>query len=298
MLLYLIRNEINRLSESSNGYRKEKEENMSTIMSYIKEIITAFKKDNIPILAAAQAYYYLLSIVPLLITCFAILPYLNLEPTEVMRFAEDILPNEIASVLEDNIINIIDTPKNGLLTIGILGTLWSASSGINAFLKSINEAYEIDETRSFIKLRLTALLLTIGLIISFIIALLLPVFGDVILQMVTSIFPMEASFIIILQLVKWIISVLVIAGVLLILYRFAPNKQLPFKHIVPGALTASLLWLLISMGFSFYVAHFGNYSATYGSLGGLIVLMIWFFLTGMILMIGAEVNVLYHKKHR
>ncbi|WP_253291510.1 YihY/virulence factor BrkB family protein [Virgibacillus proomii] len=84
------------------------------------------------------------------------------------------------------------------------------------------------------------------------------------------------------QVLRWLISFIILTGFLLILYRFAPNKQLPFNHIFPEAITASMLWQFISFGFSFYISNFGNYSATYGSLGGIIILLIWFFLTGII----------------
>lgn len=149
---------------------------MRTIIHYIKALLDEFKKDNVPILAAAQAYYYLLAIIPLLIVCFAIIPYLNMDPTEVMSFLARVLPDEIADLLEENIISLIETPKGGLLTFGIIGTLWSASNGIKAFMKATNEAYGVDETRSFIKSNATALGLTIAMILSFAIALLLPVF--------------------------------------------------------------------------------------------------------------------------
>jgi len=269
---------------------------MSTIINYIKDLIGEFKKDDIPLLAASQAYYYLLAVFPLLIVCFAIIPYFKIDPADATGFLEDILPGEMVSIFEENIISLIETPQGGLLTIGAIGALWSASSGINAFIKAVNEAYEIDETRSFITVRLIALALTISLIISFIVAILLPVFGNVILTYIGNLFGLSGSSVILLQISRWAISIIVITSLLLLLYRFAPNKKLPFNHIFPGALTASILWLLISLGFSFYVGNFGNYSATYGSLGGIIILMMWFFLTGLILMIGAEINVIHHRR--
>lgn len=269
---------------------------MSTIITYIKDLLREFKKDDIPLLAASQAYYYLLAVFPLLIFGFAIIPYFHINPNDATDFLEQLLPGDMVAILEDNIINLIETPQGGLLTIGAIGALWSASSGLNAFIKAINEAYEIEETRSFIKVRLTALLLTLGLIISFIVAIVLPVFGNIILGYVQAILGLSISSVIVLQIGRWIISIIVITALLLLLYRFAPNKQLPFSHILPGALTASILWLLISLGFSFYIGNFGNYSVTYGSLGGIIILMIWFFLTGLILMIGAEINVIHHRR--
>ena len=271
---------------------------MTILIKYIKEFMAEYKKDNVPLLAAAQAYYYLLAIVPLLIVCFAIIPYLNMDPAEVMTFLEKVLPGEMVTIFEENIINLVQTPKGGLLTFGIIGALWSASNGIQAFMKATNEAYGVDETRSFIKVRLLALVLTIGMVVAFAVALILPVFGSTILGFFKSLLGISASLTIILQISRWVISIILISVILLLLYRLAPNKKLPWKHTIPGAITASVLWLFISLGFSFYVSNFGSYSATYGSLGGIIILMIWFFLTGMILMIGAEINVLYHRKQQ
>jgi len=269
---------------------------MSTVIEYIKALLNEYKKDNIPILAAAQAYYYLLSIVPLFIVCFAIIPYFHMDPNAVMLFLEGVLPSGIAEVFEEQIVHLIQTPKGGLLTVGIIGALWSASNGVNAFIKATNEAYEVDETRSFIKVKIIALSLTVGVIVSFAVALLLPIFGSVILNLLKDLFQIDTSIVFALQLIRWIVSILVITLILLVLYRFAPNKKLPIKHILPGALSASILWLTISLAFSFYVSNFGSYSATYGSLGGIIILMIWFYLTGFILMIGAEINVIHHRK--
>lgn len=269
---------------------------MSAFLGFAKEVMGQFKKDNVTLLAASQAYYYMLSIVPLLVVAFAIIPYLNISPQEAMNFIYSALPSEMASLLRENIVSIVEDRKGGLLTIGIIGALWSASNGINAFIKASNEAYEVDETRNFLIVRGIALILTIGMVLSLIVAILLPVMGSAIINFLESFFGINDKLLSYLQFGRWIIAIVVITGILLVLYRFAPNKKLPFKHTLPGAITASTMWLLISLVFSFYISHFGNYSATYGSLGGIIILMIWFFLTGLILMIGAEVNAIYHRR--
>lgn len=268
---------------------------MKTIKIYIKQLMEKFSEHNVTLLAAGQAYYYLLSVFPLLIVAFAIIPYLNLDPNEIMNTVEKSLPSGMAEVFEDNIVSLIETPQGGLLTIGVIGALWSASNGVNAFIKSVNSAYDVEETRSFITVRLMALGLTVGLIIALGIAILLPVFGNIIVKYLDMILVLGSSKTILLQLLRWTISIIVLTGILLMFYRFAPNTELPFKSTLPGALVASVAWLLISFGFSFYIDNFGNYSATYGSLGGIIILMMWFFLTGLILMVGALINVIYHQ---
>lgn len=266
------------------------------IKSYVQTFITKFKDDDVPLLAASLAYYFLLSVFPLLVVAFAIIPYFNISSQDAIQFISSILPEELANTFQDNIVSLVETPRGGLLTIGILGTLWSASNGINAFIKVSNESYEVEETRSFIKTRAIAFGLTIAMIFAVITAIILPVFGDVILTMIMSVVGINASVEWILQISRFAISIAVITLLLLTLYHFAPNATLPVKHIIPGTLTASILWLIISFGFSIYVSNFGNYSNMYGSLGGVIILMIWFFLTGMILLIGGIINVMYHQK--
>lgn len=271
---------------------------MKTIKNYIKQLMEKFSEHNVTLLAAGQAYYYLLSIFPLLIVAFAIIPYLNLDVNQVMDTVEKSLPSGMAEIFEDNIVSLIETPKGGLLTIGIIGALWSASNGVNAFIKSANSAYGVEETRSFIVVRAMALGLTIGLIIALGVAITLPIFGNTIVKYLDMILSLGSSKTILIQILRWAISIIVLTGILLMFYRFAPNKNLPVKDTLPGALVASIAWLLISFGFSFYIDNFGNYSATYGSLGGIIILMMWFFLTGIILMVGALINVIYQQNQQ
>lgn len=269
---------------------------MSKFMSYAKAVGGEIKKDKATTLAAAQAYYYLLAIVPLLILLLSILPYLQIDPDKAMEFIAGIMPGEVARTFEDTIVSVVTTPSGGLLTFGILGTLWSASNAMNAFIEATNEAYDVEETRSFIKKKATAIVLTLFMLIAVIIALVLPIFGGAIIDAISSFLQLPEETEIIFQVLRWVISIAVMSIVLAFLYKFAPNKQFPFKEVLIGAVIATVLWQVVSLGFSIYVANFGSYSATYGSLGGLIVLMLWFFLTGLILVIGAEINAVIHKR--
>lgn len=269
---------------------------MDKLKNYMAVFMEKFKEDNITLLAAGLAYYFLLAIFPLLIVGFTIIPYFNLSANEAVDFISGMLPQEIASLLEENIVSLVETPRGGLLTVGIIGALWSASNGINAFIKSSNEAYDVEESRSFIVVRLLSLGLTLGMIVSVVVAMFLPIFGDVILNFITSVTGISYGMEILFQISRWVISFIILTSFIMLLYRFTPNKSIPFKHIIPGSILASSLWLIISFGFSIYVSNFGNYSATYGSLGGVIILMIWFYLTGLILLIGEVVTILYHRK--
>ncbi|WP_018923689.1 YihY/virulence factor BrkB family protein [Salsuginibacillus kocurii] len=269
---------------------------MSKMIAYGKALGKEFSNDNVPLLAAAQAYYYLLSIVPMLILILSILPYLNIDPDWAMAVMVSILPAETAAVFEEQIINVITTERGGLLTAGIIGTIWSASNGMNAFIKAQNEAYNVEESRPFIKARLVSIGLTLGMISAIIIAFILPIFGDIIIHFINSLVSLPAQTELLFRVLRWTVSILIIAAILTALYHFAPNIKLPFRTALPGALFATISWLVASYGFSLYVSNFGNYSETYGSLGGIIVLMLWFFLTGIILVVGAEINAVIYRK--
>lgn len=270
---------------------------LKSLFAFGKELNQEIKEDRATGLAAEQAYYYMLSLFPLLILLLSILPYLQIEPQKAIEFINNFLPSESTEVLEENIVTIVSERNGGLLTVGILGTIWSASNGMNAFIHAMNIAFDVEETRNFIKARIISIVLTLVLIFAFIVVLVLPVFGSTIINMIEYVVPLSESFESLINLLRWVVALAVLVIVLTTLYRFAPNKQYPFKQVIPGAVSATIIWLAISLGFSFYVSNFGNYSATYGSLGGVIILMLWLYLTGLTLVIGGEINALFHKRY-
>lgn len=255
-------------------------------------------KDNAAGLAAQQAFYYLLSIFPLLILFLSLLPYFNIDADRAVTLLYQFVPAEAASLFQDTIEETINSSSNGLLTLGIIGTIWTASNGLNAFIKAVNGAYDVPETRSFLKVRLLSVGLTFGLMLSVIIALLLPVFGSLILSSVQSFIYVPEDTVFLVQLLRWLITISITSVILAMLYHLAPNNNMPFWSVLPGAMTATLLWQVISLGFSFYVNNFANYASTYGSLGGVIVLMLWLFLVGLILVIGGEINALVYRRRQ
>ncbi|RKD69427.1 membrane protein [Sinobaca qinghaiensis] len=269
---------------------------MKKLKAFFSDFMKEFKKDDVPLLAAAQAYYYILSIFPMLLFALTILPFLNLNPDTVITVLGDVAPADAVSLFEENITTLVQEPQGILSAVSLLVALWSASNGVNAFIKSSNQAYDVEESRSFIKVRLIALGLTISLVLALIVALVLPVFGNVIISFITSLLSLPPQTEILFQILRWVVAVVIMTSMLLILYRFAPNKTLKWKEIIVGSLVAALLWQVVSLGFAFYVNNFGNYSATYGSIGAVIILLLWLFLTGLVLMVGAETNVVIHRR--
>lgn len=241
--------------------------------------------------SARLAYFFLLSLFPLLIFLVTLLGYLPIDYQDVMDFMATYIPGEdTLEIIDNNLDQVVDNRSGSLLSIGILGTLWSASNGINAIMRSFNKAYKVEEDRSFIVSRLIAILLLFAMLIVIVVALLLPVFGRMIGVYIFSLFGVTDEFIQVWNMLRWIISSSIFFIVFLALYKLAPNKKVYFRDAVFGAIFTTVGWQLVSLGFSFYVNELGNYSATYGSLGGIIVLMIWFYITGMIIITGGEIN--------
>lgn len=256
----------------------------------MKRLIARIMDDNVPGLAAQLAYFFLLSLFPFMIFLVTLVGYLPYTDLGILNFISDYAPEETMVLLEENLGQIMENRNGGLLSIGIIGTLWSASNGVNALMRSLNAAYAIEEERKFIIARGIAIVLTIAMFFVIIMAFLLPIFGKMIGEYVFSFFGLSDDFLEVWNAIRWVISSLIFFIVLLFLYRTAPSKKVYFRHVYVGAIFSTIGWQLTSLAFSYYVSSMGNYSTTYGSLGGVIILMIWFYLSGIIIITGGEIN--------
>ncbi|WP_100405286.1 YihY/virulence factor BrkB family protein [Bacillus solitudinis] len=265
---------------------------------FMTQFIHQLKTDPIPDWAATLAYFFMLSIFPLMIFIVALIPYLQLDVEQVNAFIVDYVPEELADLFTSTIIDVVSEPQGGLLSIGIIATIWSASNGLNALIRAVNRSYGFEETRNFLKLRLISILMTFLMIIVIVVTLLLPVFGDLIIHGIERLFFIPSETIELFHKLRWIVGIGLMTLILTLVYWIAPNEKLKIKQVLIGAVTATVGWQVISLAFSFYVSNFGNFSATYGSLGGVIILMLWFFLTGLILVIGGEINATLYQQHK
>ncbi len=243
-------------------------------------------------MAAQLAYFFLLSLFPFLIFLVTLVGYLPIPQLDIIEYISRYAPDETVALLDENIDQLVQDRNGGLLSIGIIATLWSASNGINAIMRSFNAAYNVEESRSFILSRLIAIVLTIAMIVVIAVAFLLPIFGKMIGTYLFSFFGLSEDFLQAWNTLRWVVSSVVFFIVLLALYMLAPNKKVHIKDVTFGAAFATVGWQLVSLAFSYYVNTMGNYSATYGSLGGVIVLMIWFYISGIIIITGGEINAL------
>lgn len=262
---------------------------------FIYELVNRFSKDDISGMSAQLAFYFLLSIFPFFIFAFTLIGYLPISTENALAIIQFIAPEKVTELLESNLHSFLNSRNGWLLFLSLAGTLWTSSSAIHAIIAALNRAYNVADERSYIMSRLLAILFTIGMVLAIFITLLLPVFGKTIEVFFTSHMHIPHYVILIWNLLRWVVSLLFLFSLFAFLYYFAPNCDVNWKVSVVGALFAGLGWLATSYGFSYYVNNFANYSLTYGSLGGVIILMIWFYLSAMILILGGHINALIQK---
>ncbi|AEB22905.1 MULTISPECIES: YihY family inner membrane protein [Bacillus] len=267
-------------------------------MSFMKELFARFSLHEGQSKSAELAYFFLLSLFPLIIFILTLTAYLPISAEDVLGAVDQYAPDSAMSMVKSITEQTLNKRSGGLLSFGIIAVIWSASNGMNAIVRAFNHAYEVEENRSFIIIRLTSIFLTIAMVVTILIALLLPVFGREIGLLAADFIGAPGLFLQVWSVVRWGISPLILLIVFTALYIFAPNKRLSLRFVLPGAVFAAAGWIIVSMLFSFYVGTFANYSATYGSIGGIIVLMIWFYLTGTLLILGGEINALLHKRKK
>lgn len=258
----------------------------------IVEVYRRIFEDEIFGHAAQLAYYWLFALFPLLIFLTALLAYLPF-PLFFERFfdyLQTVLPPDAYSLVRNTFNQITSQPRGGLLSFGILVSVWASANGMEAIITALNTAYDVKQRRAWWRERLLALGLTLGLALFVITALGLLFFGETIGERLMQHFGYGDTFKAVWNFARWVGIIGFILLALELLYFTAPNLRQRWRETTPGALFALVGWLLVSFGFKFYVVRFGNYNATYGTLGGVMVLMLWLYLTGVAILIGGELN--------
>jgi membrane protein len=266
--------------------------------SLLRMLWHRIEEDDIPGLSAQLAYFFLLSLFPLLIFIFTLLPYLPIPYPDILGSIREFAPPQTMDLIEKNVNYVMNTRNGGLLSIGIVGTIWSASNGIHALVRAFNKAYNVKESRSFFVSRGMAILLTIGMIFVFIVAVLLPIFGREIGVFLFSYLGFKMEFLRIWEMLRLVVSALILFLIFTGLYWIAPNVKLRCRSAFPGAGFATVGWIVSSYALSFYVSKFNNFSLTYGSIGAIIVLLIWLYISGFIIIIGGEINAFYSERNK
>jgi membrane protein len=251
-----------------------------------------FWQDEVTDRAAALSYYFLFALFPALLFLTALLGFLPLAglQEELMRYVSQMLPPDAARTVEATLHEILQGKRGGLLSVGALGALWASSNGMASVMSTLNVAYDATEARAWWKRRLLAIVLTMGFSAFVMTALVLLVFGPPLAAMAAQWFGLGDVF----SVVWNVLSVPVVMAVALVgiglVYYLAPATARRWRWITPGSVLTLILWLIMSFGLRWYVTQFADYNATYGSIGGVILLMLWLYLTSVALLIGAEVN--------
>ncbi|UCZ53608.1 YihY/virulence factor BrkB family protein [Bacillus shivajii] len=255
-------------------------------MKAIKLLYKRFRDHRLIDLAAQCAYYLLLSLFPFLIFSVTLLSYLPFTFQDLYEFIKvDYIPPDVLAVVEDQWDVITGEHNTGLLSLGAVFTLWTASLALNSILRSLNLSYHVTEMRSMLLSRFMSILLTIGLLLVVVAAFVFQVIGDRFSEYLAFSIPLlDGAFF------RWLLSFVILFVVFSVLYLIGPNIRLHVREVYIGALFAAIGWHITSLGFSFYLDNFANYSATYGTIGTVIALMVWFHASSLLILLGGEIN--------
>jgi membrane protein len=260
----------------------------------LKATVQEFQRDDALGIAAQLAYYLILALFPFILVLVALMGTFGSEElaSEVLGYFRRVMPEQAYEIVKTFTGNIISGKAEapGLFTFGILFTIWAASGAFAALINALNRAYDVQETRPFWKVRGIAILMTLGLSVLILVGVLLLVLGPQIGRGIASVFGLEETFLLVWDIVRWPVALFFMVVTVALLYYFAPDIEQPFRWITPGGLVGVLLWVLASVAFNFYVSNFGSYNRTYGSIGAVIVLLLYLYISSLTVLFGATLN--------
>ena len=260
---------------------------------FFRRVYQAYDNDHVADSAAAVSYYFVFSLFPFLFflaTLTAYIPYVRNSVWAILARAQDIMPPQAMDLIDKHLGDLITRPRPRLLAIGLLMTLYSASRGVDAVRKALNLAYDVRESRPFWRTELLAVGATLGgatLIVVGITVLIAGGSGGLSLAHHLGI---TTEYVAVWGWLRWPVTIAAIVSCAALSYYFLPNLEHRFKFISPGSLMGTSAWLVATIAFARYAGHFGNYNVTYGSIGGVIALMTWFYISAFIFLMGGEVN--------
>lgn len=268
-------------------------------LNFFDKLLYRLKENDITSYGAGLAFFLILSIFPFLIALINIVNFLDIINVDNILNLMQYFPNSVKEIVKNFFIELNITSSTELLSISVLAGLFSASSAINKLIKFINNSYGFEDNRNFFFNRVLAIIFTLLFIFMILLLIVSQVFGKIIFYKFISIFQIDSKIIYFL----WIIANSLIPLIYLFLtfsavYRFAPcppkNDKIKYKTVIPGSLFSTFAVIIATVIFAFYVNNFGKYSITYGSLGGIIVFLIWLFLLSTLILIGAEINIVLY----
>jgi len=252
----------------------------------------AFFEDNCLGMAAQLAYYFFFALFPALLFVLGIASYFPLDTLidDIIKRMSGFVPPDAMSIITTQIQKISEGQEGGLLTFGMLLAIWSSSGAMTAIIDTLNSAYDIREGRPWWKVRLTAMGLTVGVSLFILSSFALVLVGPTFAERLANAMNLGPAFEWTWKILQWPVIFALVSAAIAGIYYWGPDAEQDWVWLTPGAITATLLWLLASLGFKYYVANMGHYTETYGAIGGFMVLLLWFYISGLVILLGAEIN--------
>lgn len=264
-----------------------------TIFELVRRLWHETEKDELLGRAAQLSYYVVLALFPALIVLTAAMGLLSVQNymPELMGYLRNVLPGDALSMVERFLNQVAQGSGANILSLGGLGALWASSSGMTAIMEALNVVYDVEEdSRPFWQVRLVAIALTIGLAAFVILSMTLVLYGGPIGEWIAGLVGLGQAFTWAWKVLQWPVAIGLMLLAVAIVYYVCPDIEQDWRWVSPGSVFAVSMWLVVSLGFKFYVDNFGNYNKVYGSIAGIIVLMLWLYWSGMMLLLGGEIN--------
>ena len=258
----------------------------------LKRTANEAMEDDVLNLAAQQAYYFFFALFPALLFLLAVASFFPLQTLidDVVQMLGRFAPQTVIQIVKDQMIALGKQNSGGLLTFGFLITVWSSSGAMVSIITTLNAAYDITESRPWWKTRIVAIGLTIGISIFILASMFLVLAGPGVAEHLANTLHLGAAFKWTWWVLQWPIVFLLVASAIGLVYYFAPDAEQDWVWITPGSVLATVLWIVVSLGLKLYYQLAPEATASYGAIGGVMVLMLWFYCSGIALLMGAELN--------
>ena len=282
------------IPEKNYSFYDDNPKGKLTIKKFVKEMYYRLMYDEISLLSANLSYYFILSLFPMLIVALALTPYFKIDQQFLLERIQNFAPGDLGNYLFDMISEVLNNKNNTIITVGIVFTLWSASSGIYGIIIAFNNAFRVRDGRIWIVTKLISVVITALFLVGMFVVLALVVFGKQLTYILFHKFNLDEGFYNLWSVLNYSFPILFTFIVFVFLYIMGPNLKLKAISILPGSIFATVSWTLISRLFGYYIDHFSSYIKTYGTIGAFMAFIIWLYITGYILIIGAEINAIFH----
>ena len=282
------------IPEKNYSFYDDNPKGKLTIKKFVKEMYYRLTYNEISLLSANLSYYFILSLFPMLIVALALTPYFKIDQQFLLEKIHSFAPGDLGDYLFDMISEVLNNKNNTIITVGIVFTLWSASSGIYGIIIAFNNAFRVRDGRIWIVTKFISVVITALFLVGMFVVLALVVFGKQLTYLLFHKFNLDEGFYNLWSVLNYSFPILFIFIVFVFLYIMGPNLKLKAISIIPGAIFSTISWTLVSRLFGYYIDHFSSYIKTYGTIGAFMAFIIWLYITGYILIIGAEINAIFH----